>query len=209
LFEGKTVQCIAFLGYLNQSKLDSTSRLSPHLIVVPSSTLSNWENEITRFCPFLNYITYHGSQSERLSLRYDIRGKLERGEEIDIILCTYNLFERESNKDDRKFLRNLKFDYMVCDEGHCLKNAKSFRYLNLKALMSKRRLLLSGTPVQNNVGELLSMLSFLMPRTFTSAECEILFQVFSDSVHNKTSLGQVGGWLVALMQLIRNACFIS
>lgn len=173
---GKTVQSIAFLGWLKQ-----TARARrPHLIVVPASTLSNWEIELARFCPSLRVTSYQGSFSERHSLQYQIRRDVEN-RRLDIVLGTYTMFERESSKDDRNFLRKLNFEYLILDEGHCIKNTTSSRYYNLMGLNVQRRLLLSGTPVQNNVGELLGVLSFLMPKMFTAQDCEMLIQAFDTS----------------------------
>lgn len=91
--------------------------------------------------------------------------------EVDVVLCTYTLFERENNKHDRVFLWNLQFDYLVLDEAHCIKNPEAFRYTHLNGINSQHRLLLSGTPVQNNVNELLALLSFLMPKVFKYDKC--------------------------------------
>jgi SWI/SNF-related matrix-associated actin-dependent regulator 1 of chromatin subfamily A len=68
---GKTIQTIAFLGWLDNSNSIKGRKTRPHLIVVPASVLSNWQNELERFCPSLNVMTYHGSQNERSDMRYD------------------------------------------------------------------------------------------------------------------------------------------
>ena len=81
-----------------------------------------------------------------------------------MILSTYTIFEREASKSDRSFMYSLSLEYLVLDEAHCIKNAQSSRFVNLNMLRTKHRLLLSGTPVQNDISELLSMLSFLMPQ---------------------------------------------
>lgn len=98
---GKTVQTIAFLGWLRSHRSSSSSTRRPHLIVVPASTLSNWENELSKFCSAFEVRTYHGSQKERAELRYLIKGEVEDGE-VDVVLSTYTVFERESGKDDRR-----------------------------------------------------------------------------------------------------------
>ena len=96
-----------------------------------------------------------------------MRKKIKRDiqdQRIHILLSTYTIFERASGAEDRNFLLNQSFDYLVLDEAHCLKNADSSRYSQLNKLQTKHRLLLSGTPVQNELGELLALLSFLMPK---------------------------------------------
>lgn len=110
-------------------------------------------------------------------MQYDIKQLTEDGE-IDVILSTYTLFERESAHDDRRFLLKLKIEYLILDEAHCLKNPNSSRYLQLTKIQSKRRLLLSGTPVQNDLSELLALLSFLMPKVFGKTDCDVLLEAF-------------------------------
>ncbi len=119
------------------------------MIVIPFHTLFS-----------IIVVTYYGTQNERAMLRYELRAGLCP----DVILSTYTIFERESNKSDRAFMNSLQFEYLVLDEAHCIKNAQSSRFTNLNMLKTKHRLLLSGTPVQNDISELLSMLSFLMPQ---------------------------------------------
>mmetsp|Transcript_26397 Transcript_26397/g.39169 ORF Transcript_26397/g.39169 Transcript_26397/m.39169 type:complete len:472 (-) Transcript_26397:136-1551(-) len=106
------------------------------------------------------------------------------------------MFERESGAEDRAFLRKIKFEYLVLDEAHCIKNASSSRYSHLRNLKTRRRLLLSGTPVQNDLRELLALLGFLMPEVFRSEYTEMLlesFQIdkFSSEMAIATSSDQV------------------
>jgi len=190
---GKTVQTIAFLAWLNyqrngkvkdeeknssignadDSGLDdsedeedmpshSSSIQRPHLIVVPASVLSNWMNEFKKFAPKMKVMKYHGSQKEREQIQDDMGPYLKGVQKLDVVLTTFSYFSSE-NKADRSFLRKFHFDYMVVDEGHTLKNPKGMRYKNLNKFKTKHRLLLTGTPCQNNPKELMSLLCFLMP----------------------------------------------
>ena len=173
---GKTIQTISFLGWLKfNNPLDNTKR--PHLIVVPASTLANWSNELKKFCPTLQILLYHGSQKERDLLRRELTAKVENLE-VDVVLSTYTIFEREACKEDQSYLRRMKFEYIILDEAHCIKNPEAQRYQKLNTLNSKKRLLLSGTPVQNDIKELLALLSFLMPRTFPRSDCAVLLEAF-------------------------------
>lgn len=173
---GKTVQTVAFLGWIkSQQELRGKRVKRPHLIVVPASTLSNWLNEIQRFCPALTVLNYHGSQAERSEKRRYLR---RHADEVDVIFSTYTIFERESGQDDRSFLYSQSFDYLILDEAHCIKNSASSRFYNLNKLNTKHRLLLSGTPVQNDVSELLALLSFLMPKVFAQQDCALLLEAF-------------------------------
>jgi len=171
---GKTVQTIAFLAWLKYRRQSQTKEQKlpplPHLIVVPVSTLPNWIREFEKFCPDLNVIKYHGSLKEREAMKEDLREHLPkyRSEHsmprtpLDVIVASVSYFQKE-NSPDRKFLSNFNYDYLVVDEAHNLKNAKSTRYKMLDKVKTKHRLLLTGTPVQNNPQELLNMLSFIMP----------------------------------------------
>ncbi|XP_044158642.1 SWI/SNF-related matrix-associated actin-dependent regulator of chromatin subfamily A containing DEAD/H box 1 isoform X2 [Bufo gargarizans] len=160
---GKTVQAIAFLAHLYMNGDNG-----PHLVVVPASTLDNWVREFNHWCPDLNILLYYGSQDERRHLRYDILNKIV---EFNVIVTTYNC--AISSAEDRGLFRRLKLNYAVFDEGHMLKNMSSIRYQHLMTLNAKNRLLLTGTPVQNNLLELMSLLNFVMPHMFSSSTSEL------------------------------------
>ena len=173
---GKTVQTIAFMAWLkyrrqssvidvdNYKKSEVTECL-PHLIVVPVSTLPNWVREFEKFCPEMKVFKYHGSQKEREEMKDNL--KTTSSDELDVIIAPVSYFQQE-NSPDRKFLSRFKYDYLVVDEAHNLKNSKSTRYKMLDRVKTDHRLLLTGTPIQNNPQELLNMLSFIMP-LFSSA----------------------------------------
>ncbi|KAM6984848.1 SWI/SNF-related matrix-associated actin-dependent regulator of chromatin subfamily A containing DEAD/H box 1b [Aplochiton taeniatus] len=154
---GKTIQTIGFLARLHQE-----GNRGPHLLTVPASTLDNWVQELRLWCPSLDVVVYHGSTEERRSLKYDI---LEKHIKYYIIISTYT--QTTSNESDRKLFRKLKLEYAVFDEGHMLKNMNSLRYRHLMAINAKHRLLLTGTPLQNNLLELMSLLNFIMPDMFS------------------------------------------
>ncbi|XP_068755461.1 SWI/SNF-related matrix-associated actin-dependent regulator of chromatin subfamily A containing DEAD/H box 1-like [Montipora capricornis] len=153
---GKTVQAISFLAHLSESGEEG-----PHLIIVPASTLDNWCREIKNWCPSMDFLMYYGNQEERMLMRHELEDNIDVP---DIVITTYAV--ATGNADDRRFLRKLKCNYMVLDEGHMLKNMQSQRYQGLMKLTSRRRLLLTGTPLQNNLLELMSLLSFVMPSMF-------------------------------------------
>lgn len=153
---GKTCQVITFLSHLKEKNVQG-----PHLIIVTSSTVENWLQEFDRFSPSLDVRAYHGSQADRVNQRYEI---LEQRHGIDVIITTYDMVRSE---DDARFLRKkLKPVVVVCDEAHALKNSSSQRYAQLMRVPATMRILLTGTPVQNNLIELVSLLGFLMPDIF-------------------------------------------
>ncbi|KAG7332383.1 hypothetical protein KOW79_004217 [Hemibagrus wyckioides] len=160
---GKTIQAISFLAHLYQKGIKG-----PHLITVPSSTVDNWVRELELWCPSLKVIVYYGSVEDRKYLRHDI---LNNQVEFNVIVSTYNL--TIGNENDRSLFRKLKLQCAVFDEGHMLKNMNSLRYRHLMAINAEQRLLLTGTPLQNNLLELISLLNFIMPSMFSSSTSQI------------------------------------
>nr|XP_023692523.1 SWI/SNF-related matrix-associated actin-dependent regulator of chromatin subfamily A containing DEAD/H box 1 isoform X5 [Paramormyrops kingsleyae] len=156
---GKTIQAISFLASLYQ-----TGNKGPHLIAAPASTIDNWVRELNLWCPKLKVLPYRGNFEERTCLRHDI---LRRLVDFNVIICTYNMTVGTSS--DRGFFHKLKLQYAVFDEGHMLKNMNTMRYLHLMEINAKYRLLLTGTPLQNNLLELMSLLNFIMPSLFSSS----------------------------------------
>ncbi|XP_017152064.1 SWI/SNF-related matrix-associated actin-dependent regulator of chromatin subfamily A containing DEAD/H box 1 homolog [Drosophila miranda] len=158
---GKTIQVIAFLAYLKEKGLSKAA----HLIVVPSSTLDNWEAEIARWCPTLVVEKYHGSQDERRRMRGRYAKDGFTG--FDVLLTTYHIVG--STPEERKMFRVCKLDYVIFDEAHMLKNMTTQRYANLITINARMRILLTGTPLQNNLLELISLLCFVMPKFFAKS----------------------------------------
>ncbi|XP_073323305.1 SWI/SNF-related matrix-associated actin-dependent regulator of chromatin subfamily A containing DEAD/H box 1A [Pagrus major] len=173
---GKTIQAIAFLSQLYQNGIEG-----PHLITVPSSTLDNWVRELKLWCPSLKVLVYYGSIEDRRYLRHDI---LNKDVEFNVIVTTYNL--AIGNDSDRSLFRKLRLKYAVFDEGHMLKNMNSLRYRHLMAINAEHRLLLTGTPLQNNLLELMSLLNFIMPSMFSSSTSQ-LSKMFSMKSHEEQS----------------------
>lgn len=164
---GKTCQVIAFLAHLFESDLSK----GPHLVIVPGSTLENWLREFQNFCPKLRVEPYYGKQAERAEMQLTLRDQIEK---INVIVTTYDM---ASKRDDASFLRKLKPVVCVYDEGHALKNSQSQRYKELMRIPAQFRLLLTGTPLQNNLQELISLLAFIMPNIFVEKE-EVLANIF-------------------------------
>lgn len=162
---GKTCQIIGFLSYLQQQEVDGV-----HLIIVPGSTLENWLREFERFAPQMNVRPYYGAQSERAELQYSIQ---KEWSSIDVIVTTYDMAVK---KDDNKFLRN-QGPWAVCvyDEAHMLRNPKSDRYSQLTRIGADFKVLLTGTPLQNNLQELIAILAFIMPKMFEEKRDDLDF----------------------------------
>jgi len=147
---GKTVMTIAMLANLACTK----EIWGPHLIVVPTSVLLNWEIEFKRFCPSFKVLTYHGSRQYRNTLRKGWNSE----NTFHVCITSYNLI-----LSDATMFRRKKWQYMILDEAQNIKNWKSKKWETLLCFNTERRLLLTGTPLQNNLMEMWSLLHFLMP----------------------------------------------
>ncbi|XP_034255614.1 SWI/SNF-related matrix-associated actin-dependent regulator of chromatin subfamily A containing DEAD/H box 1 homolog [Thrips palmi] len=157
---GKTVQVIAFLSYLKENKLNIPGK--PHIVVVPSSTLENWQNEFKRWSPSLNVVVYHGNQEDRKYQR--IEWSKEGFGDTEVVLTTYAMVTSVS--EERKMFRVIPLHYAIFDEAHMLKNMYTQRFENLIKINAPNRILITGTPLQNNLLELMSLLVFVMPKMF-------------------------------------------
>ncbi|EIW82919.1 hypothetical protein CONPUDRAFT_52649 [Coniophora puteana RWD-64-598 SS2] len=166
---GKTIQVISFLAHLQEH-----GRHGPHLVVVPSSTLENWCREFARFAPSIAVQTYYADKNERSELRqtlYDSQWhRNSKGKGWEVLITTYNLAQGDER--DRKFFRRMEWDCCIFDEGHVLKNFESQRYKALLKYESNWRLLLTGTPLQNNLQELV-VLKDLPNKTERIEWCEM------------------------------------
>ena len=161
---GKTIQTIAYLAASRARKLaQDPSYQGRDVVVVPASTLGNWQREFSRWAPYeKRVVVYHGSQQERAHLRADrdVRN-------AHVILTTYTWWEREACEEDRAFFRsNAPWAHVVLDEGHNLRNPDASRSRHLRRLGARSRTVLSGTPIMNRPLDLLSLLLFLMPDLF-------------------------------------------
>ncbi|CAA0811548.1 Protein CHROMATIN REMODELING 19 [Striga hermonthica] len=170
---GKTVQAITYLILLKHLEDDP----GPHLIVCPASVLENWERELKKWCPTLSVLQYHGSARSAYSKELSSLGKAGLPPPFDVILVCYSLFERHSvqQKDDRKILRHWKWSCVIMDEAHALKDKSSYRWKNLMSIAknARQRLMLTGTPLQNDLHELWSMLEFMMPDIFETGDVDL------------------------------------
>ncbi|XP_016647529.1 PREDICTED: chromatin structure-remodeling complex protein SYD isoform X2 [Prunus mume] len=156
---GKTVQVISLICYLMETKNDR----GPFLVVVPSSVLPGWESEINFWAPSILGIVYAGPPEERRRL---FKERIVQ-RKFNVLLTTY---EYLMNKHDRPKLSKIHWHYIIIDEGHRIKNASCKLNAELKHYQSSHRLLLTGTPLQNNLEELWALLNFLLPNIFNSSE---------------------------------------
>lgn len=156
---GKTLQCISMMAFLIEMGVKG-----PFLVAAPLSTLPNWVHEFHKFTPKIPVILYHGSQEERLQLRSQI-GTVRPVEgniaSYPVVVTSYEICMR-----DQRSLYSLDWKYVIVDEGHRIKNLNCKLIKELKTYKAANRLLLTGTPLQNNLAELWSLLNFLLPDIF-------------------------------------------
>uniref|UniRef100_A0A8B9IZQ3 B-TFIID TATA-box binding protein associated factor 1 n=1 Tax=Amazona collaria TaxID=241587 RepID=A0A8B9IZQ3_9PSIT len=157
---GKTLQSICILAgdhclraqeYARTKLVDSVPL--PSLVVCPPTLTGHWVDEVGKFCSkeYLNPLHYTGPPTERARLQHQVKRH-------NLIVASYDVV-----RNDIDFFRNIKFNYCILDEGHVIKNGKTKLSKAVKQLTANYRIILSGTPIQNNVLELWSLFDFLMP----------------------------------------------
>jgi SNF2 family DNA or RNA helicase len=154
---GKTLQTISLLGYLKHMR--GVER--PHLVIVPKSTLGNWVREFHRWCPSMRVFKFHGDKQTRARMTTETLP----GGEFDVIVTSYEMCTIE-----KAALRKLDYSYVVIDEAHRIKNENSLLSVVVRTFKVQARLLVTGTPLQNNLHELWALLNFLLPDVFASSE---------------------------------------
>ncbi|TID16567.1 putative glucose transporter rco-3 [Venturia nashicola] len=151
---GKTIQIIAFLATMVQD-----IKCYPFLVVVPNSTCPNWRREIKQWAPQLRVVTYYGSAKARqMAYEHELFPDNSRTLHCHVVITSYDAVVDESS---RKFLKAVNWQGLIVDEGQRLKNDGSILHNCLAALKIPFRILLTGTPLQNNARELFNLLQFL------------------------------------------------
>ncbi|KAK4181541.1 putative DNA helicase ino-80 [Triangularia setosa] len=159
---GKTVQSISVMAYLAE-KYDIWG---PFLVVAPASTLHNWQQEITKFVPQFKVLPYWGTAADRKVLRkfWDRKHTTyKKDAAFHVMITSYQLVVS-----DVAYFQKMKWQYMILDEAQAIKSSQSSRWKCLLGFHCRNRLLLTGTPIQNNMQELWALLHFIMPSLFDS-----------------------------------------
>jgi len=155
---GKTIQTLGLITYLMEMKENA----GPYLIIVPLSTIANWEQEFAKWCPAVTVIVFKGDKKARRTLFENVISK----NNFNVCLVTYEYVVRGKN-----LLKRVHWQHLIIDEGHRIKNHESKLSVVLHTYYTSRnRLLLTGTPLQNSLTELWALLNFLLPNVFKSAD---------------------------------------
>lgn len=174
---GKTIQAISMIAFFKEQKISG-----PFLIAAPLSTVRNWIEEFKFWTPTIKTILYHGSKQEREEMR---RKKMKMQTQKDfafpVVVTSYEIC-----MNDKKFLAPYQWRYIVVDEGHRLKNMNCKLIQELMTYQSANRLLITGTPLQNNMSELWSLLHFLLPEVFNDLDSFESWFDFSSVLEDKT-----------------------
>ncbi|KAG7384180.1 hypothetical protein PHYPSEUDO_002868 [Phytophthora pseudosyringae] len=181
---GKTIQVIGLLAHLK-----ALGVRGPHLIVAPLSTLMNWATEFRKWAPSMPVVIYHGTKQERKQMRMnELNRKKKNDVNFPVVISSYEMMM----SDARAFsTMGFVWKYMVIDEGHRLKNMECKLVRELKRGRSENRLLLTGTPLQNNLTELWSLLNFILPDVFDDLELfESWFSFTPDAVVTASAAGE-------------------
>ncbi len=170
---GKTIQ---FLALLQDRKRQRNNKVIPSLVVVPKSLIFNWKEECGRFTPELKVLEYTGMD------RAELRSKFDKH---DLVLTTYGTLRRDILE-----LKEMSFDYVVLDEAQAIKNAGSQVAKASRLLNANHRLALSGTPIENHLGDLWSIFEFLNPGMLGRASVFKLHATDSQDTHSRQMLSQ-------------------
>ncbi len=142
---GKTLQIISFIKHIKTKRKPKQA----HLVIVPTSLIFNWNEEVQKFCPELNVYTHTGTKRSK---------DIEAFKGMDMVLTTYGLVMNDS-----KLLSTYEFHYIILDESQAIKNPNSKRYKSIKILKAKNRLVMTGTPIENNTFDLYAQMNFINP----------------------------------------------
>jgi len=171
---GKTIQVLALLLYNQQN--NTKKKTKPSLLIVPASLLSNWRNEAKRFTPSLNLTFLHPAETDRKRLERIKKKPDNTLAQSDLLITTYSMLTRQP------WLENIDWQLVILDEAQAIKNPSTSQSKAVKKLSARSRIVLTGTPVENRLGDLWSLFDFLNPGLLGSAN---VFKKFVKSLQDR------------------------
>ena len=191
---GKTIQMVSLV-----TNLYHELNAFPCLIVVPNSTLTNWVREFEKWAPDLRVVAYYGPSASRSVIRdFELFHRGTQDLRCHVVVTTYEMI---TNITENVVFRRNSWECLVVDEGQRLKNENSILFVKLNELMVEHRVLLTGTPLQNNIRELFSLMSFLDPVKFSDVtelekKYENLDKTAVEELHVVSSSGDLSGFSI-------------
>ncbi|XP_024372220.1 ATP-dependent helicase BRM isoform X2 [Physcomitrium patens] len=177
---GKTVQVMALIAYLMEFK----GNYGPHLIIVPNAVMVNWKSELTRWLPSASCIYYVGHKDQRAKIFSQEVCSMK----FNVLVTTYEFIMR-----DRSKLAKVDWKYIIIDEAQRMKDRESRLARDLDRFRCSRRLLLTGTPLQNDLHELWSLLNLLLPEVFDNSKA--FHEWFSKPFQKDPTQSEEDDWL--------------
>jgi SWI/SNF-related matrix-associated actin-dependent regulator of chromatin subfamily A member 5 len=194
---GKTLQTLSLIQHLEETHPSPVGIARPYLVVCPLSVLGSWCDEARKWTPKLKVLRFHGSTAERNEVKLMASGvtdrygnatgrnKIKRGDVsvavnegsgtvFDIMVTNYETFQSEASWFKQAFV----WRYCILDEGHKIKNDKTNISLALQGLQAEHRLLLTGTPLQNDLREMWALLHWLYPNVFIDKTADLFKEAF-------------------------------
>ncbi|KAJ3217438.1 putative DNA helicase ino80, partial [Clydaea vesicula] len=193
---GKTVQSIALMAYLAEAH----NIWGPFLIISPASTLHNWQQEVEKFAPSLKTLPYWGNVNDRKVLRsfWNSNKLYTKDAPFHALITSYQLVVT-----DEQYFRRINWQYMILDEAQAIKSSNSARWKTLLNFNCRNRLLLTGTPVQNSMQELWSLLHFIMPTLFEIVSVDSDISDCTMDIKKNEHLEMLSGTLRTTLQLLK------
>ncbi|KAK7538243.1 SNF2 family N-terminal domain-containing protein [Phyllosticta citribraziliensis] len=177
---GKTLQTLSLFQWIEEHQKTEDAENRPYLVVCPLTVLGTWVSEAKKWTPRLKVLSLHGDKAERQRLKrmatgHDRKPGGNAEEEYKLVVTTYESFVAEQGW----FKKAFAWRYVVVDEGHTLKNSKTQVAKNLQSISAEYRLMLTGTPLQNDLAELWSILHWLLPDVFSSKTSDLFRKSFN------------------------------
>lgn len=198
---GKTLEAISLMAFLHQIQIEKELGMNTkihidkrmkHIVLVPKSTLGNWVKEFKKFCPALKVFLFYAENKEE---REVLGQNVTQSANWDVLITSYQVLLLEE-----PVFKRINWNYVIIDEAHRIKNEESIFSQKIRKLNSTNRLLITGTPLQNNLHELWALLNYLMPDVFTdSNDFDYIFEQIANEDSRDNMIKKLHGIIKPFM----------